>query len=50
MFDEIIVIGEVAAKQTEEYDKHFWHASPLQGETPCKRRGNARETASLTGI
>ena len=21
MFDEIIVIGEVAAKQTEEYDK-----------------------------
>ena len=23
MFDEIIVIGEVAAKQTEEYDKHF---------------------------
>ena len=23
MFDEIIVIGEVAAKQTEEYDGHF---------------------------
>ena len=22
MFDEIIVIGEVAAKQTEEYDRH----------------------------
>ena len=26
MFDEIIVIGEVAAKQTEEYDKHLGYS------------------------
>ena len=40
MFDEIIVIGEVAAKQTEEYDKHppFFPLIPrLAQEAPAAR-------------